>query len=186
MAQVDWVGDVVGVFVASRPETLLSERVQRVAVEFGGFPGDKHAGWTRRADARVPWYPRGTVIRNERQVSLVSTEELAAIAAALGVGEVRAEWLGANLELRGIPGLTQLPPRARLVFAGGAVLNVEQENNPCRGPGNEIARQLGQRALASRFPKAALHLRGLVATVERPGSIAEGDGVVINLPDAGR
>lgn len=176
-------GVVVGVFVASQADRLLSVRMPRAELGFGGFVGDKHAGWTRRADARVPWYPRGTIIRNERQVSLVSTEELAAIAAALQVDEIQAAWLGANLEVRGIPELTRLTPRTRLIFSGGAVLNVEQENNPCRGPGEEIARQLGRRGLASRFPRAALHLRGLVATVERPGWIGEGESVEIGCLD---
>ena len=32
----------------------------------------------RKADARVPWFPRGTPIRNSRHVSLVAADELAA------------------------------------------------------------------------------------------------------------
>ncbi len=170
-------GQVARVFVAREPDTLVSARVARANVVFGGFEGDKHAGWTRRADARVPWYRRGTLICNERQVSLVSSEELAHIALALGVAEVRAEWLGANLELSGVPGLTLLAPRTRLIFASGAVLTVEGENMPCRGPGRAIQQALGIRGIETRFPKAALHLRGIVATVELPGEIAEGDAV---------
>ncbi len=168
---------VVGVFVGREPNTLVSARVARATVLFGGFEGDKHAGWTRRADARVPWYRRGTIIRNERQISIVSNEELVQIALALGVPEVRAEWLGANLDLSGVPSLTLLPPRTRLVFSTGAVLTVEGENMPCRGPGRAIQQALGIRGIEMRFPKAALHLRGIVATVELPGEIAEGDAV---------
>jgi hypothetical protein len=170
-------GRVERVFVARESETLVSARVARATAAFGGFEGDKHAGWTRRADARVPWYPRGTIIRNERQVSIVSSEELARIALALGVSEVRAEWLGANLELSGVAALTLLAPRTRLVFSSGAVLTVEGENMPCRGPGRAIQRALGIRGIEARFPKAALGLRGVVATVELPGEIAEGDTV---------
>lgn len=177
MSDSSITGHVARVFVAREPDTLVSARVARATVMFGGFEGDKHAGWTRRADARVPWYRRGTIIRNERQVSLVSSEELAQIALALGVPEVRAEWLGANLELSGVPALTLLAPRTRLVFSSGAVLTVEGENMPCRGPGRAIQQALGIRGIETRFPKAALHLRGIVATVERPGEIAERDAV---------
>lgn len=177
MSNFTLVGRVARVFVAREPDTLVSARIPRATVLFGGFEGDKHAGWTRRADARVPWYPRGTIIRNERQVSIVASEELAQIALALGVAEVRAEWLGANLELSGLPSLTLLGPRTRLVFASGAVLTVEGENMPCRGPGRAIQQALGIRGIETRFPKAALHLRGIVATVELPGEIAEGDTV---------
>ncbi len=181
MADYTFAGRVEGVFVGRDPDTLLSERTPSAQALLGGFEGDKHAGWTRRADARVPWYPRGTLIRNERQVSLVSSEELVRIGAALGVEAVRAAWLGANLELSGIPSLTLLPRGTRLVFASGAVLMVELENIPCRGPGREIQRQLGARGIESRFVKAALHLRGVVASVERPGPITEGDSVTIEI-----
>lgn len=177
MSNTSVSGRVERVFVARERDTLVSARVSRATVVFGGFEGDKHAGWTRRADARVPWYPRGTIIRNERQVSIVSSEELARIALALGVSEVKAEWLGANLELSGVPALTLLAPRTRLVFSSGAVLTVEGENMPCRGPGRAIQQALGIRGIESRFSKAALHLRGIVATVELPGDIAEGDAV---------
>ena len=170
-------GRVERVFVAREPDTLVSARVDNVNVLFGGFEGDKHASWTRRADARVPWYRRGTLIRNERQVSIVSSEELIQIALGLGVSEVRAEWLGANLELSGVAALTRLAPRTRLVFSSGAVLTVEGENMPCRGPGRAIQQALRIRGIETRFPKVALHLRGIVATVELPGEIAEGDTV---------
>lgn len=179
MSDFTIAGRVAGVLIARESGTLVSARVARATVLFGGFEGDKHAGWTRRADARVPWYRRGTIIRNERQVSIVSSEELAQIALALGVAEVRAEWLGANLELSGVPCLTMLAPRTRLVFASGAVLTVEGENMPCRGPGRAIQQALGIRGIETRFPKAALHLRGIVATVELPGEIAEGDAVTL-------
>ncbi len=67
-----------GAYLISAPQAALYANLE-------GIEGDRHAGWTRKADARVPFYPRGTVIRNTRQVSLVSVEELAEMATALGL-----------------------------------------------------------------------------------------------------
>jgi hypothetical protein len=172
-------GLTTGVYLGLDPDSLVTTRQAHVRVTFEGFDGDKHAGFTRPADSRTPHYPRGAPIRNDRQVSIVSIEELEQIAAALDVAEIRPEWLGANLALQGIPRLTLLPPNTRLVFAQGAVLVVQQENLPCSGPGKVIQKQYDRPGLDSAFPKAALHLRGLVACVERPGIIAEGDAVIV-------
>jgi hypothetical protein len=54
----------------------------------------------------------GTVIRNTRQFTMLSLEELAEIAYAMQIPEVLPEWAGANLAIQGIPNLTMLPPKA--------------------------------------------------------------------------
>jgi MOSC domain-containing protein YiiM len=154
-------------------------------VSFEGFVGDRHAGLTRPADVRTPWFPKGTLVRNTRQLSIVSTEELALIAAALGLPQVLSAWLGANLELAGVPRLTQLPPGTRLFFPEDATLVVEGENEPCRKAGRALeAHHPEKTGLASRFVKAAHHQRGLVGWVERPGLIRPGDKVRLVLPKA--
>lgn len=169
---------VRGVLVASDARSLVSAAQPEVEVTFEGFRGDQHSGLTRRADGRTPFYPRGATIRNLRQVSLVSLEELAQIAAALGLPELRPDWLGANLLLEGIPALSLLPGLTRLFFEGGAVLVVMEENLPCSGPGKVLQALFPEIArLAAQFPRAALHKRGLVAVVEHPGMIRAGDGV---------
>lgn len=167
--------------VARDDHSLISTSVPQATVTFEGFEGDKHAGFTRPADGRTPHYPRGARIRNDRQVSLVSEEELALIAAALGVPMIEPEWLGANLLVSGLPKLTLLPPATRLFFANGVVLAVSGENEPCLGPGKVIAQRHPHLA-ASRFPKAALHRRGLVAVVEKPGVIHSGEAVMADVP----
>jgi MOSC domain-containing protein YiiM len=97
--------------------------------------------------------------------------------------EVLPEWLGANLMVRGVPHFSQLPPGTRLVFPEQTVLVVEGENHPCVFPGKLISHHNpGKRGLAARFPKAAIHRRGIVAWVERPGTIREGDKVQVILP----
>ena len=82
--------------------------------------------------------------------------------------------------LRGAPALTTCAPGTRLSFSSGAVLVIDGENEPCRKAGGAIVRAVkGDPALASRFVKAAQRLRGVVAWVERPGTIRRGDRVAL-------
>lgn len=158
--------------------------VEELAVTFDGIPGDFHAGTTRASGGREPWYPRGTVMRNERQVSILATDELAEIATAMELPEVKPEWIGANLVIDGLARLSMIPPRTRLVFEGGAVLRVDGQNAPCRVAGKAIAENYPEREeLDLLFPKVAKRLRGLVTWVEKPGVIAAGEAVVANIPE---
>ncbi len=176
-------GTITGVFVGQNWHTIESSRVASVQATFEGLAGDQHAGLTRLSDVRVPQYPRRTVIRNTRQFSMLSVEELADIALAMKIPEVLPEWLGANLALRGIPDLTMLPPATRIFFPGDAVLVVDAENLPCTGPGKAIQQHYPDiPRLVQSFPKAAIHKRGVVGWVEREGIIAEGDTVWLLLP----
>ena len=71
-----------------------------------------------------------------------------------------------------------------MFFPSGAALAIEGENLPCTGPGKVIAAQYPDRdGLATQFPKAAMHLRGLVAWVERPGIITAGDRIEVRLAE---
>lgn len=177
-------GVVVSVLVARDRKALRSAAEPQVRVMFEGFEGDRHAGLTMRAGSRHSAYPRGTEIRNTRQISIVSAEELEETARALGVPELKAEWLGANLLLRDIPRLALLPPGTRLYFARGAALVIEGENHPCTKAGESIQVAYPDLpGLAQMFPKAAVHRRGLVAWVERPGVIMPGDAAVAELPE---
>ncbi len=175
-------GTVVAVLISSDPHSIVSTKLPLVNVLLTGFEGDKHSGFTRPADTRTPYYPRGTEIRNNRQVTLVSSEELEQVARVMAVPEVLPEWLGANLLLAGIPGLSRLPANTRLVFEHQAVLVVQNENGPCKWPGLELAKAYGRSELEVAFINAALHLRGLAACVERPGVIHTGEIVAVELP----
>ena len=175
-------GIVAGLYLGLNSGSLVSTSQQQVNVTFAGFEGDRHAGTTHKSGGRTPQYPRGTEIRNSRQVSIVSVEELAQIAANMELPEIRPEWLGANLLIRGVPNLTLLPPGTRLYFPGGAVLVVESENMPCTHPGKVIQDLYRQEGIQDLFPKAAIHLRGLVACIEKPGSIQDGVEVSLETP----
>lgn len=162
--------------------TFVSRPVESIAIDFTGIPGDHHAGPTRRSTSREPWYPRGTEIRNDRQVTIVSVEELSEVAALMDLAEVAPGWIGANLLLSGVPNLTLLPHGTKLMFAGGATLSVEGENAPCRIAGKSIGDHAGRSELDLLFPKVARHKRGLVASVEKPGIVSAGEGVSMRLP----
>ena len=103
---VVWLG-----LVRDRAATLRAEPVEAVELGFEGPLGDSHAGLTRPACTRVrAQHPKGAEIRNTRQISLLSAEDLAAIAATLGLPELDPALIGASLVVEGIPDLTRLPP----------------------------------------------------------------------------
>ncbi len=165
---------------------FVTAPVQSLALTFAGIVGDHHAGLTRKAGGREPWYPRGTEMRNERQVSLVSAADLQAIAASMGLAEVKPEWLGANIVVSGLPDFSLIPPRTLLFFEGGVTLKVDGQNAPCRSAGKALAagaRLDNADEIAMKFVKAAKRLRGLVAWVEKPGMIAAGAQFEARLPE---
>jgi hypothetical protein len=174
---------------APDPDSLVAVPVPVLELDFGGVVGDRHHGVSLPSDSRqARYYPPGTMIRNRRQVTLVSTEELAEIAERIGVPCLAPEWLGANLLIEGVPDLSALPIGSRLLFAGGAGLICETVNQPCRLPAVAIQAQFpGSRAQAG-FVKAAYGMRGIAASVERPAPIVAGEGFVVADPElyAGR
>lgn len=175
-------GRVDAVLLSSeRQPSLEKRRVEAVKATYAGFDGDCHGGETRSSCVRVrAQYEIGTEIRNTRQISILSVEELAVVAAEMGIAEVDPQWVGANLLISGIPDLTQLPPSSRLIFDGGASLVVDMENGPCKYPGEVIeGYHPGKGGL---FPKAALGRRGVTAWVERQGMIHAGDAVALHIP----
>lgn len=170
--------------LAARGDDFSTSAADSLTFTFDGIPGDIHAGPTRRSGSREPWYARGTEIRNERQISILSSEELDEIARRMKIDRLEAEWIGGNLVIDGIARLSMLPPRTRLVFKGGAVLRVDGQNAPCRVAGASIASRFpGREGLDLAFPKVAARLRGLVAWVEKPGMVTPGEAVVAHLPE---
>ncbi|UCI09843.1 MOSC domain-containing protein [Mesorhizobium sp. B1-1-8] len=160
--------------------------VEELRLGFDGIEGDFHAGATRRSGGREPWYPRGTEMRNERQLSLVAADELAIVAERMGLKQIKPEWIGANLLIEGVPQLSMLPAGSLLFFKGGVTIKVDAQNGPCRIAGRSIAENAGMadhEAGALLFPKAAKRLRGLVAWVEKPGTIKAGEEISVRVPE---
>lgn len=176
---------VAGVYIA--PEDHFETRaVDALDLGFEGIEGDFHAGHTRRSGGREPWYPRGTEMRNERQLSIVAADELALVAERMGIPEIRPEWIGANMLIEGISRLSMLPSGTMMFFKGGVTLKVDAQNGPCRLSGRSVAEHAGMADLdagALFFPKAAKRLRGLVAWVEKPGCIGAGEELSVRIPE---
>jgi hypothetical protein len=163
---------------------LPSHQVDEVQVHWEGLEGDKHYGLTMKANSSQKPYPKGAEVRNVRQISIVSVEELGAVAANLELPTIDPSWVGGNLLLSGVPGLTQLPSGSRLYFENGVGIVVEGENLPCVTAGGSLQGQFpGRPELTTAFPKKAMGKRGLVAWVEKPGVIRKGESVIIRLAE---
>ncbi|MEM1343457.1 MAG: sulfurase [Pseudomonadota bacterium] len=179
-AEIVWLG------LVRRGESIEAEAVETLDLDWGGPLGDTHHGLTRPACVRVRrQYQRASEIRNTRQLSLVSEEELTTIAADLGVASLAPDWLGATVMVRGLPDLTRVPPASRLIAGEGGedtgvALVTDTENAPCNGPAKVIEAHYPGQGLA--FPRIARHRRGLTAWVERPGQLRLGDRLRLHLP----
>jgi len=174
---VAWLGIVPG----EDPDDITARAMERIALDWGGPVGDVHHGETRKSCVRVRrQYRDGTEIRNVRQLSVLSIEELAEIAEGLGIPEIDPVWLGATLVLSGVPVLTSLPPATRLISEDGTVLTTDTENAPCRYPADVIESHHPGKGRA--FPTVAKHKRGITAWVERPGQLALGERLRVHLP----
>lgn len=161
---------------------LDSEALQALPLTFAGLEGEVHAGLTRPSCSRVvSQYPRGTEIRNVRQLSIVSEEELEAIAAAIGLKTLDPGWLGASIAVRGLPDFTHIPPSSRLQSQDGVTLTVDMQNQPCQFPAKTI--EEARPGHGHGFKPAAEGRRGVTAWVEREGTLRVGDTLTLHVPD---
>lgn len=179
------LGRVDSTYVAAL-DNFQTRAIDALTLTFEGIDGDFHAGSTRKSGGREPWYPRGTEMRNERQLSIVAPDELAVIAERMALPAVKPEWIGANLVISGVPQLSMLPAGTMLFFKDGATLKIDAQNGPCRIAGRAVAENAGMEDLDAGsllFPKAAKRLRGVVAWVEKPGTIATGEDVSVRIPE---
>ena len=177
-------GKVEGVFRTRSADDFTTHPVQSLELGLEGIAGDRHAGFTRKSGGREPYYPRGTEMCNERQISILSVEELADLASRMEISDLQAEWIGGNILVSGIRRLSLVPPRTRLVFEGGLVIRVDGTNSPCRIAGAAIAERYPEReGLDLLFPKVARRYRGLVGYIEVPGNASAGETVTAHVPE---
>ena len=175
--RITWIGRV-----SDRAASLAAESLGHVAVSYAGIAGEEHAGLTRPSCSRVvAQYPKGTEIRNVRQFSVLAVEDLAAIAAKMGVERIDPAWVGASLVVEGIPDFTHLPPSSRLQGPDGMTLVVDMENRPCHLPAKVIDAHLP--GVGGRFKAAAKGRRGVTAWVEREGVLRLGEMLRLHIPD---
>jgi hypothetical protein len=166
---------------SSRETGFEKAETDTVTLTFAGPSDDCHTGLTRKSDSRtLPLYRRNIDIRNVRQITILSVEELADVAERLNIPTIDPGWFGANLVVSGIPDLTLLPPSTRLQFPSNATLVVDMENYPC----SQIAKVVERHHPGTQFKvvEAAMHKRGLTAWVEREGDVKLGDTIKIVTP----
>ena len=174
---ITWLGRVT-----DRDAKLESDALTEIMALFSGPEGEAHGGLTRPSCSRVlGQYPRNTEIRNTRQFAIVSAEELAAMAAEMGLAELDPALVGASMVIAGIPDFTHLPPSSRLQADGGATLVVDMENRPCTLPARPI--ETHHPGYGGKFKPAAKDRRGITAWVEREGLLRVGVQIRLHIPD---
>ena len=183
LAPTEIIGEVVWIgLVPDREASLRATMLDTADLTFAGIPNEFHGGLTRPSCSRViSQYPRDTQIRNVRQLSVLSEEELAQIAADCGLDNLDPAYVGASMIVRGIPDFTHVPPSSRLQFASGATIVVDMENRPCHLPAKVIEADFP--GAGKKFKAAAKDKRGVTAWVEREGPVAVGDTVRLHVPD---
>ena len=175
-AKIVWLGHV-----KSQKDNIRSAPQTEIAATYAGQEGAVHSGLTRPSCVRVrEMYAEGTEIRNVRQFSVLSAEELALIAADLGLEKIEPEWLGASIVIEGIDDFSHVPPSSRLQNEDGTALVIDMQNFPCGYPGREIEKDHpGQ---GRKFAKVAQGRRGVTAWVEREGPLRVGDTLRLHVP----
>lgn len=174
--EITWLGHV------PTDDGLRAKSVEQLTFGFEGDTGARHAGGNRASCVRVKnLYPQGTEIRNVRQLTILSEEELAMIAADMGLEAVNPSHLGVSIVVRGIPDFTFIPPSSRLQGPDGVTVVADMENRPCIFPGKEIERD--HSGFGPKFKPAAKNRRGITAWVERPGALTIGESLRLFIPD---
>jgi MOSC domain-containing protein YiiM len=172
----------LGVVTSEDRSALIAEAREAMELTFAGIAGSVHGGVTRASCSRVTaQHPRGTPIGNERQLSVLAAEELAQIAARMGLEALDPARLGASIVIEGIPDLSHLPPSSRLQAPSGATLVVDMQNRPCVLPARSI--ETVHPGYGKAFKTAANGRRGVTAWVQREGRIAVGDRLTLHVPD---
>ncbi|MEJ6397185.1 MOSC domain-containing protein [Yoonia sp. 208BN28-4] len=174
--EITWIGTV--------PEDAGLQSVARdvLTLTYAGPEGEAHSGLTRPSCVRVKsQWPPGTEIRNVRQLSVMSQEEIDEIAVDCGLENLDPALLGATLVIRGIPDFTHVPPSSRLQNADLSTLVIDMENRPCVLPGREIEAEYP--GAGAKFKPAAKDKRGVTAWVEHEGEMRVGDKLRLHVPD---
>jgi hypothetical protein len=175
--KIVWLGRV-----PDRHAALSSIAEEQLTALFSGIVGEDHGGLTRPSCSRVAsQYPKGTDIRNTRQICIVSAEEMATVANSIGVNTFDPTWAGAGMVIEGIPDFTHIPPSSRLQTQSGTTLTVDMVNRPCHLPAPVI--DADAPGAGKGFKLAAKGRRGITAWVEREGILQVGDIITLHVPD---
>lgn len=190
---VEWLG--VTPFFSN-----ISIPQEKLTFSLKGIRGDKYEG-LRVLDARevLPLslsMSKGQMIRNDRQVTILSLEELGYCCELLGVlnhpktppkKNIPPELLGGNIIISGIEELSKLHYGSRFIFFRGpktrnVILDATGENHACAHPSKQLDIYYNEGVTEapidfSKFPGIANdnHLRGITASIFSTGKISTGD-----------
>lgn len=183
LKQIAYIGTITWLgHVADREAALESTPLTELMARFSGPEAEAHGGLTRPSCSRVlSLYQRFTEIRNTRQFSILGAEDLAEIAARMGLDALDPALLGASMVIAGIPDFSRLPPSSRLQADGGATLVVDMENRPCTLPARPI--ETRHPGFGAAFKPAAQGRRGITAWVEAEGMLRVGAEIRLHIPD---
>lgn len=164
--------------------THVSTEVEKLQCRLDGLEGDRHRMSSQLAVGQSAHIvDKGRPVANFRQVTIVTKEEMDAVAHSLRVSRLYAEDFSANIVLGNIDNFTQLPPLYYLVFSNSkkethAVLRIMGENKPCVVAGGNMRDRFPHiSGIQNQFVKAASGKRGQVAVVFAEGYIRPGDTV---------
>ena len=176
IGEIVWIGSVA-------PDTgLRSTAVDVLELTYAGAKGEAHSGLTRASCVRVKTqWPEGTEIRNVRQLSVMSQEEIDQIAADCGLDYLDPALLGCSIVVKGILDFSHLPPSSRLQAANLTTIVVDMQNRPCNLPAREI--EADHPTHGKPFKAAAKGKRGVTAWVEHEGTLQVGDKLTLHVPD---
>lgn len=176
-ATIKWLGTVP----IGRTD-IRAQSVPQVNAFFSGLEDDYHSGLTRASCVRVrDQHPKGTEIRNTRQLSILSSEEMAEIAALIDLEALDPSLLGASMVIEGIPDFTFVPPGSRLQTETGTTIVIDVENGPCNGPAKEIEKDAEGHGKA--FKAAARGKRGVTAWIQCEGVLIVGEKLRLHVPN---
>lgn len=176
------IGEIVWIGTVAPNAGLRSEPAPALTMTYAGAQGEAHSGVTRASCVRVrAQWPEGTEIRNVRQLSVMSQEEIDEIAADCGLDILDPALLGCSVVVKGISDFSHVPPSSRLQSADGTTIVVDMQNRPCNLPAREI--EIDHPTHGKPFKAAAKGKRGVTAWVEREGTFRVGDAVTLHVPD---
>jgi MOSC domain-containing protein YiiM len=165
------------VAVASSPEHSFSKPLRdAIMLEAGlGVAGDAHLGVTVKHRSRVAQDPTQA---NLRQVHLIHAE-LFDLLRSKGY-EVAPGQMGENITTSGVE-LLDLPTGTRLIFDGGAEVEITGLRNPCAQI-EQLGRGLTAAVIDRHDDGSIKRLSGVMGIVLTGGEIRSGHEITVQLP----
>ena len=170
------------------------QRRSSLEVNLDGIPELPYSGFTRTIEHhdgihKKRGIPSDAEVANDRMLTLISKEEMAALAATLRITEIPVGCLNENVCVEGVSGFSRLlKPGSHIYFRMPdrevtCVLNPQQWNSPCGGVGDNLQQTyLDANDLSKRFVREAAVLRGVLGNVFMAGRITTGQIVEVYEP----